>query len=90
MDDNPVPPGKTWVTLELTPEEWRSGDYEYCDLDLISCIHGPKPETSDQKKARFLREAAELIRQGTRADSPVWAEELRTGFLRIAEALEIE
>lgn len=84
-------PGKVWLTVEMDAVDFRVlADVDIWDLDVISSEAGPDPESSAQKKARLLREAAELIRQGTRIDAPIGSEELRTGFLRIAEALEIE
>lgn len=90
MSESPVPMGKVWITLECAQEEYDTGDYDYEDLAHISAIRGPEQETNEQKKARLLREAARMIRDGTRLSSPIGSEELRTGLIRIAEALEVE
>jgi hypothetical protein len=90
-DYGPIPPGKKRAILEV-----NQGESLYARLidvpgyHVLSCETGPEAETADEKKARLLREAAVLIRRGTQLSSPIGSEELRRGFLRIAEALEVE
>lgn len=77
------PPGYTWTLVEHKTGKPRSSGRVIAFVDA-------RPEIPEERKARLLREAAALIRQGTTRSSQIGSEELRTGLIRIAEALEVE
>lgn len=78
------PRGMTWTLIEHDSNRSRASGIILCQ------VQGSEPETPEEKKARLLREAAGLIRQGTQLSSPIGSKELREGLIRIAEALEVE
>ncbi len=78
------PPGYTWTLVEHKTEASNTGGGR-----VVSFVDA-RPEIPEERKARLLREAADLIRQGTQLSSPIGSKELREGLIRIAEALEVE
>lgn len=89
------------VTLEIphnpitagyldNPEKMSQGQLMLLGYPVVGVEYSEPLESPTAKKARLLREAADLIRQGTELNSPVGSVQLRNGLLRIAEAYEVE
>lgn len=87
----PIPPGKKRLLIEVDQEVQVTramlGEPGY---EILKCERGPARETPQEKKARLLRDAADLIRRGTQINSPIGSMDLRQGLIYLAEALEIK
>lgn len=85
---------RVWVTLEVGPDspselQTLSGNAGGLYLGGLKVIRIQRPpETKAEKSARLFREAAEEIRAGVSWNEPVGSERLRSGLLKVAEALE--
>lgn len=84
------PPGFTWTLVEHPTNGHLWNPPEGSGAFSVCTVVGPPDEEPKAKKARLLREAAELIRRGTQLNSSVGSKDLRDGLIRIADALEVE
>lgn len=90
------PPGTVWITLQVPHKDaWADkGVKTIWDHPVIAREY-TDPETSDQKRARLLKQAANQVRRGASAFAPHGPkmhdlDAVRDGLLLLAEALEVE
>ena len=81
INGNP-PPGYKWTLVEhVKIADWYGG-YGVCSV-------ASEPETREQKKARLLREAADLVRTEGKSEV-VPPEDLRSSLIKLIEFLSEE